>query len=59
MSIELPLGLYGDANGLTMTNDIYIDTKPDSYTHAESGRQVQTRADCVARFPMLATGQGA
>ena len=52
--IELPIGSLDDANGLTMANEIYIDHKPDSYAFAGEGRNVLTRADCVARFPALA-----
>jgi hypothetical protein len=54
-NVELPLGLFDDANGLTMTNEIYIDMKPDSYAFAGSGRQVLTRAECVEKFPLLAS----
>ncbi|MGL4236627.1 GFA family protein [Tabrizicola sp.] len=54
-NLELPIGLFDDANGLTMTNEIYIDHKPDSYAFAGEGRQVLTRADCVARFALLAS----
>ena len=54
-SIELPIGSFDDAGGLTMANEIYIDHKPDSYAFAGEGRNVMTRADCVAKFPMLAT----
>ena len=55
-TIELPVGTFDNANGLTMTNEIYIDFKPDSYAFAGEGRKVLTRADCVARFPLLASG---
>ena len=54
-SFDLPIGSLDDANGLTMTNEIYIDHKPDSYAFAGEGRNVLTRADCVARFPVLAS----
>ena len=53
-TIELPIGLFDDANGLTLANEVYIDHKPDSYAFAGEGRTVLTRADCIARFPMLA-----
>lgn len=53
--IELPIGSLDDSNGLTMTNEIYIDHKPDSYAFAGAGRNVLTGADCVARFPLLAS----
>jgi hypothetical protein len=39
-----------------MTNEIYIDKKPDSYAFAGEGRNVLTRAEVVARFPLLAEG---
>lgn len=54
-NVELPVGLFDDANGLTMTNEIYIDHKPDSYAFAGEGRQVLTRAQCVEKFPLLAS----
>ena len=54
-SFELPIGSFDDANGLTMTNEIYIDHKPDSFAFTGEGRNVLTRADCVARFPLLAS----
>lgn len=54
-TIELPIGSFDDANGLQMTNEIYIDHKPDSFAFAGKDRQVLTRADCVARFPLLAS----
>ncbi|MEZ5798863.1 MAG: GFA family protein [Paracoccaceae bacterium] len=50
---ELPIGLFDDANGLVMTNEIYIDHKPDSYAYAGEGRNLMTRADCVAKFALL------
>ncbi len=52
-NLELPIGLFDDANGLTMTNEIYIDHKPDSFAYAGEGRNVMTRADCVAKFAVL------
>ncbi|MFM7333974.1 MAG: GFA family protein [Tabrizicola sp.] len=54
-TIELPVGTFDDANGLTMTNEIYIDHKPDSYAFAATDRQVLTRAQCVEKFPLLAS----
>ena len=50
---ELPIGLLDDASGLTMTNEIYIDHKPDSFSYAGPTRNVMTRADCVAKFAAL------
>jgi hypothetical protein len=51
--IELPIGLFDDANGLKMTNEIYIDHKPDSFAYAGAGRNVMTRQDCVDKFSLL------
>jgi hypothetical protein len=51
----LPIGSLDDASGLTMTNEIYIDMKPDSFAFAGEGRNVMTRADCIAKFPLLAS----
>jgi hypothetical protein len=42
------------ANGLAITNDIYIEYKPDSYAFTGEGRQVLKRAQCVEKFPLLA-----
>lgn len=54
--LELPIGLFDDANGMAMTNEIYIDHKPDSYGFAGEGRTLMTRADCVAKFAVLNGG---
>lgn len=51
--VELPIGLFDDANGLTMTNEIYIDHKPDSFAYAGDGRTVMTRQNCIDRFATL------
>ncbi|MCB6178111.1 GFA family protein [Rhodobacter sp. Har01] len=52
---EIPIGLFDDPNGLNMTNEIWIDHKPDSFSYAGEDRNVMTRADCVAKFPVLAS----
>lgn len=51
--VELPIGLFDDASGLTMSNEIYIDHKPDSFAYFGEGRTLMTRADCVAKFATL------
>jgi len=53
--IELPIGILDDANGLTMTNEIYIDHKPDSFAYAGAGRKLMTRQDCIDKFSLLGT----
>jgi hypothetical protein len=52
-SLEIPLGLFDDANGLQMTSEIYIDHKPDSFAYAGEGRNLMTRQQCVAKFSLL------
>ncbi|QYK43405.1 MAG: GFA family protein [Paracoccaceae bacterium] len=52
-NLELPIGIFDDADGLTMTNEIYIDHKPDSFAYAGTGRNVMTRQDCVDKFAVL------
>lgn len=54
-NLELPIGLLDNADGLTMTSEIYIDQKPDSFAFAGEGRSLMTRAECSARFSGLAT----
>ena len=54
---ELPIGLFDDANGMHLANEIYIDHKPDSYAYAGAGRKLMTRADCVAKFAALNGGE--
>ncbi len=51
--IELPIGLFDDANGLTRTDEIYIDHKPDSFAYAGTGRNVMTRQGCIDKFSLL------
>ncbi len=48
--LELPIGLLDDAGGLTMTNEIFIDQKPDSFTYAGEGRHTMTRAETFAKY---------
>ena len=51
---ELPVGLFDDPDGFEITNEIYIDHKPDSYAYAgQETRRLLTRADCVEKFSVL------
>jgi len=54
---ELPIGLFDDANGMVMGNEIYIDHKPDSYAYVGAGRKLMTRADCALKFAVLNGGE--
>ncbi|MFW2541459.1 GFA family protein [Primorskyibacter sp. 2E107] len=48
---EIPVGLFDDPNGFEITNEIYIDHKPDSYAFdGMAGRALLTRQDCVEKF---------
>lgn len=51
--VEIPIGLFDDPNGFRLTNEIYIDHKPDSYALAGEGRTVLTRQQCVEKFGIL------
>ena len=53
---EIPIGLFDDANGFTLDNEIYIDMKPDSYAYAGEGHKRLTRAECIELFSRLAEG---
>jgi len=46
---EIPIGLLDDASGLTFTNEIYIDHKPDSFAY-DGNRARLTRAQTLAKF---------
>lgn len=51
---EIPIGLFDDPNGFEITNEIFIDEKPDSFAFAGADHRKQmTRADCVKKFPAL------
>lgn len=50
---EIPLGLFDDPNGFKLSNEIYIDHKPDSYAFVGEGHLKLTRAECVAKFTRL------
>lgn len=53
--IELPIGVFDDPDGFEITNEIYIDVKPDSYAYeGQSDRKLMTRAECHAKFGVLA-----
>ncbi|SDX33843.1 GFA family protein [Roseicitreum antarcticum] len=47
--LEIPVGLFDDADGLNFDNEIYIDHKPDSYTYAGE-RSRLTRKETLAKF---------
>lgn len=56
-STEIPLGLFGDPEGFTISHEIYVDEKPDSFAFTGAHRRL-TRAECVAAYPALDTESG-
>lgn len=49
----IPMGLFDDPEGFEIAYEIYFDHKPSSYGFEDRGQPRLTRADCVARFPLL------
>lgn len=52
---DIPLGIFNNPNGFTISHEIFVDHKPDSFAYAGEGRQLLTRAECVEKFPLLET----
>lgn len=48
---DLPIGIFDDPDGFTLTHEIYIDHKPGSFGFAGEGHKQLTRADVVALNP--------
>lgn len=56
-STELPIGIFDDASGFTLTHEIFVDNKPDSFAYEGKGHKRLTRADVVALNPYLEDAQ--
>ncbi len=52
---DVPLGLFDDPNGFTLTHEIYTDQTPDGLHIADTGQKRLTRADVIALNPALDT----
>ena len=52
-STDLPIGLFDDPDGFTLTHEIFVDHKPDSFAYAADGHKQLTRADVLALNPDL------
>ena len=50
---DIPLGLFDDTAGFAISHEIYVDRQVVQL--ADQGQTRLTRADCVAKFPALAT----
>ncbi len=48
-NIEMPIGLLDDASGMTLTNEIYIDHKPDGFAYTGDHPRL-TRKETLAKF---------
>lgn len=53
---DLPLGIFDDPNGFTVTHEIYTDHAPEGIQLQDSGQKRLTRADVVAINPDLDDG---
>jgi hypothetical protein len=54
-NFDIALGIFDDPAGFTMTHEIFIDHKPDSFAFAGSDRALLTRQNCVEKFGALDT----
>lgn len=48
-SLELSLGLFDDPSGLTLTNEIFIDQKPEAFAYTGDHPRL-TRKETLERF---------
>ncbi len=53
---EIPVGLFDDANGLTMTSEIFIDQKPDSFAYT-GDHNLMTRAEVLKKYGVSLDGE--
>ncbi|MEP1354032.1 MAG: GFA family protein [Tateyamaria sp.] len=54
---DLPIGLFDDPDGFTLTHEIFVDHKPDSFAYAGDGHKRLTRADVLELNPDLEESQ--
>ena len=52
---DIPIGLFDDASGLTLTREIFIDRKPDAFAFAGAHERL-TEAEVFARYGVTTTG---
>lgn len=55
-TLELPVGTLDDASGLTMTNENFFDSKPDSFSFGGVGRRVKAGSDCLENSSLSVGG---
>ncbi|MGI3169732.1 GFA family protein [Pseudooceanicola sp. C21-150M6] len=49
-TLQLSLGLLDDPNGMTFSDELFIDCKPDSYAFEGKGRSLVTRQEIMDRY---------
>ncbi|MEL6617378.1 MAG: GFA family protein [Pseudomonadota bacterium] len=52
---DLPLGIFDDPDGFTLTHEIFVDHAPDGFRLADQGHKRLTRAEVVALNPDVET----
>ena len=50
-STDLPIGIFDDPSGFTLTHEIFVDAKPDSFAYVGETHKRLTRAEVVAINP--------
>ena len=49
---SIPLGVFDETTGMTMTLESFVDCKAGGLAYAENGREQVTRADTLATYGM-------
>lgn len=57
-TIDVPLGLFDDANGFTLEREIYIDQKPDSFGFVGGAHVTLTQAEYAKDHPSMDSDPG-
>ncbi|MEL6464937.1 MAG: GFA family protein [Pseudomonadota bacterium] len=52
---DLPLGLFDDPDGFTLTHEIFVDHAPNGLRFEDTGQKRLTRDEVVALNPMVGT----
>ena len=56
-STDIPLGIFDNPDGFTLTHEIFVDCKPDSFRYAGEGHKRLTRSDVLLLNPDLDDAQ--
>ncbi len=52
-STDLPIGVFDDPNGFTLTHEIYVDQQPDSFAYAGGDHKRLSRDEVLELNPDL------